>query len=475
MRTNDRDRAVVLGASMAGLLAARVLAETYAEVVVLDRDAASAANAPRRGVPQGRHIHALLARGQQVLEELFPGLTAELVAHGAPVGDMLGNARVCLSGHRLRQGGTGLVMLSASRAFLEAHVRDRVRALPAVTFGPPCDVVGLVSTPHHLRISGVRILRRADGSTEEVLDADLVIDALGRGSRTPLWLEALGYERPEEQRVAVDLGYSTRRYRLPPVALGRDLACLLGPTPAHPRGGALARIEGGQWMLTLIGLLGDHPPVDPGGFLAFARSLHFRDIFETIRDAEPLDDPVTFRFPASVRRRYDRLRRFPDGLLPVGDGVCSLNPIYGQGMTLAALEALTLRRHLDRHPEPRPQRFLRTVARLLDPPWDMVSGGDLAFPGVEGHRTLSLRIVSGYIGLLQAAAARDARLGCAFLRVSGLVDRPQALLRPGVAGRVLAQTVLPPVLTPSPRRPLASRDESEPHLGRKEPTCTAQR
>lgn len=436
-----RDRAVVLGGSIAGLLAARVLAEAYTDVRVLDRDDLTAPGAQRRGVPQGRHIHALLARGQQVFEELFPGLAAELVAHGVPAGDMLGDARLYFSGHRLRQVASGLVVLSASRPFLERHVRARVRALPQVTFEPPCDIVGLATTPDRQRVTGVRLLPRADGSAEEMLGADLVVDATGRGSRIPVWLEALGYERPDEERVPIGLGYSTRRYRLRPDALGGDFACLHGLTPEQPRGGLLAMLEGDQWMLTLAGILGDHPPTDPDGFLAFARSLQFPDISEAIRDAEPLDDPVAFRFPASVRRRYERLTRFPEGLLVLGDSVCSLNPIYGQGISVAALEALTLRSHLERHTQPQPRRFLRDLARVIDTPWEMAVGGDLVFPGVEGPRTHRLRMASAYIARLHAAAARDARLARAFVRVSGLVDGPEALLHPSVALRVLRQSL----------------------------------
>jgi 2-polyprenyl-6-methoxyphenol hydroxylase-like FAD-dependent oxidoreductase len=437
MSTRLEQRAVVLGGSMAGLLAARVLADAYAEVTVLDRDELAACHSQRRGVPQGRHIHALLARGQQVLEDLFPGLTAELMDHGAPAGDMLNDARLYFNGHRLRQAASGLFVLSASRAFLESHVRARVRTMTRVTFAAPCDIVGLATTPDHRQVTGVRLLRRADGSAEETLGADLVVDTMGRGSRTPTWLEALGYEPPQEDRVRVDLGYATRRYRLAPDALGGDLASLHGPTPAHPRGGALARLEGDQWMLTLMGLLGDHPPTDPSGFLAFARSLQFTDIYQAIRQAEPLDNPVAFRFPMSIRRRYERLARFPEGFLVLGDSVCNFNPIYGQGMTVAALEALTLRSHLQRHPKPQPRRFFREIARVIDTPWDMATGADLAFPRVEGRRTHKLRMASTYIAQLHAAATRDARLASAFVRVSGLVDRPEALLRPGVALRVL--------------------------------------
>jgi 2-polyprenyl-6-methoxyphenol hydroxylase-like FAD-dependent oxidoreductase len=431
------DRAVVLGAGMAGLLAARVLADAYGQVTVIERDELPETPGHRRGVPHGRHLHALAARGQQALEELFPALTAELVAHGAPAGSLLANARLYLSGHRLRPVDTGLVLLCASRPFLEAHVRARVRALPNVSLLDRCDGVGLAATPDGRRVTGVRVLRRADGSAEELLGAELVVDASGRGSRAPVWLEALGYARPETEQVRIGLGYATRTYRLPPDALDGDLAVLQAATPRHPRTGALQRLEDDRWMLTLAGILGDHPPTDPEGFLAFARSLRFPDIYEAVRDGEPLDDPVAFRFPASVRHHYERLDRFPDGWLVLGDAVASFNPVYGQGMSVAAVEALTLRRHLERGREPQPRRWFRDLARVVDVPWDMSAGGDLLFPGVPGRRTPKVRLVNAYITRLHAAAAHDAGLASAFIRVAGLVAPPQTLLRPAVALRVL--------------------------------------
>ena len=437
MNTQIGDRAVVFGASMAGLLTAHVLANSYGQVIVIDRDQLPETSVHRRGVPHGRHLHALAARGQQALEELFPGITAELVADGALAGSLLADARMYLSGHRLRQTDTGLVLLCASRPFLEAHVRARVRAHPNVTLLDSCDVVGLTTTPNNRRVTGARVLRRADSSAEEVLVADLVVDASGRGSRTPAWLESLGYARPDKEQVRIGLAYATRMYRLATDALHGDLAILDAATPELPRTGALLALEGDRWMLTLAGILGDHPPTDPDGFLDFARSLRFPDIHEAIREAEPLDDPVGFRFPASTRHRYERLRRFPAGLLVVGDAVCSFNPIYGQGMSVAALEALMLRRHLEQAIEPQPARWFHDLARMVDVAWNMSAGGDLAFPGVEGRRTFKTRLLSSYLARLHAAAADDARLATAFIRVSGLVASPQSLLHPSVVLRVL--------------------------------------
>jgi 2-polyprenyl-6-methoxyphenol hydroxylase-like FAD-dependent oxidoreductase len=432
------DRAVVLGASIAGLLAARVLADAYAEVTVVDRDELPANSAPRRGVPQGRHIHALLARGQQIMEDLFPGLTGELVSQGVPTGDLLGDTRWYFDHHCLPQTDIGLVALSASRPFLEASIRARVRALPAVAFVEACDIVGLVYEPDNRRVTGARVLRRIDGSAEEVLGADLVVDAMGRGSRTSVWLDAFGCELPEEERVQIRLGYSTQIYRARQEgALDNDLAIVAPPTPGRPRGGALTKLEGNRCMLTLAGVLGDYPPRDREGFLAFARSLQLPDIYETISDAEPLEDPVAYRFPASIRHRYERLARPPDGIIVMGDALCSFNPIYGQGMSVAALEALTLRRHLERGDKLQPRRFFRDIARLIDVPWDIAAGGDLAFPGVQGRRTRKIRIVNAYTARLLDAAAHDVTLSRDFVRVTGLVDRPGRLLNPSVVFRVL--------------------------------------
>jgi len=432
-----RGRAVVLGGSVAGLVAARVLADGYDEVVVVERDELPESAEHRRGVAQSRHVHALLAGGQAAFEQLFDGLTAELTTLGALVGDMLDDVHVHLGGHLLHRGASDLLAVHVSRPALEAGLRARVRALPRVTLMDRCDGAGLTTTANGAAVTGVRVIRRADGSAEETLAADLVVDATGRHSRVPAALEALGYGRPPVERIGIGVGYATRTYRLGRDALGGDLGILVGATPEHPRGGALATVEGRRCLLTLFGVLGDHPPTDVAGFEGFAGTLQCPEIYEAVRDAEPLDEPVAFRHPASVRHRYERLRRFPDGLLVMGDAVCTFNPIYGQGMSVVAVQGLALRRHLAEAKGPRPLEFLREVGRIVDVPWGMAAGGDLSFPGVEGRRTVGMRVLGTYVTRLQAGAAHDARLGRAFLRVAGLVDPPQALLRPGVVARAL--------------------------------------
>ncbi|MGH3780242.1 MAG: FAD-dependent oxidoreductase [Pseudonocardiaceae bacterium] len=427
------DHAVVLGASMAGLLVARVLTETYREVTVIDRDVLPEGGVHRRGVPQGRHLHALQPRGREVLEELFPGFTAGAVQAGAQTGDV-GTLRFVLSGHRLRQVDVGRFGLFASRPFLEGQVRARVRALPEITFMKATNILGPTTTPDRRRVTGARV-QGADGQLQPIT-ADLVVDATGRGSRTPVWLQEWGYQRPVEDRVDIGLGYATRTLRLRPGATGHDKLIGIGATLDNPRMGALGAMEDGRHILTLGGILGDYPPTDPAGFAAFAASLPFPDIANAIEGAEPLDDPVGFRFPASVRHRYERLREFPDGLLVIGDAVSSFNPIYGQGMTVAATQAMALRRLLARDTEPSPREYFRLIAKTVDPPWDIAVGADLAFPAVPGVRTVKIRLVNAYLPRLQAAAVHDAALSAAFARVLGLIDRPAGLLRPDRVLRV---------------------------------------
>ena len=233
-----------------------------------------------------------------------------------------------------------------------------------------------------------------------------MVDATGRGLRTPVWLAELGYQRPAQERVEIGLGYATRTYRLRPGAMNGDQMILTVGTPANPRTGALAVTEGGRHMLTIVGIRGDYPPTDLPGFGDFVATLPSADI----ADAEPLDDPVPFRFPASVRHRYERHTAFPAGLLVIGDAVCSFNPVYGQGMTVAAAQAMTLHGLLARSAVPDARRYFRAVTAAIDVAWDIAVGGDLAFPQVPGKRTAKVRLVNAYLRRLHAAAARDQAL-----------------------------------------------------------------
>ncbi len=429
-------RAVVIGASLGGLLAARALAESFAEVILLDRDTPPDEPVHRRGVPQGRHVHVLLDRGRQALESLFPELGAELYRLGATPVDLHGQVHWYNDGHRMLPARSDLTAFGMSRPLLEQVVRQRTVALPGVRVVPDCEVTGLLATDDHRRVTGVRLAPR-DGRPS-TLTADLVVDAGGRASRSPIWLTELGYPTVEQERVEVGVTYVTRRYRREAGQLEDKLGVLSNAMPGCPRYGVVAPQEGGRFAVTMAGILGEEPPVDEAGFVRYATSLAAPQVGELVRHAQPLDEPMLMRFPASVRRRYERLPRFPDGHLVFADALCSLNPVYGQGITVAAVQALLLRRLLARGGRHRlARRFFRRAARVIDAPWSIAVGTDLRFPGVTGRRTRKVRFVNAYLSRLHAAAAHDVALGAAFLRVINLIDPPARLLGPGVMLRVL--------------------------------------
>ncbi|MCO1597537.1 FAD-binding monooxygenase [Micromonospora sp. RHAY321] len=441
MEDGTGTRAVVMGGSLAGLFAARVLADAYDEVVLVDRDELVGVEGPRRGCPQGRHINGLLARGQQAMEELYPGITEELFADGVPTGDLAGNVRWYFNGQPIKQQHAGLVCVAASRPMLEKHIRRRTAALPNVVFAERHDILGLHTTVDGRRVDGVRVHRLGEGGVEEVIRADLVVDATGRGSRVPIWLESLGYPQVREERKKIGLGYVTQHYRLREDPYHGDLSINPVASPALPRGAIFTKTDGGRVELTTYGILGDHPPTDQAGLYAWLKSLAVPDIYDAVQHAEPLDEPVAFRFPTTLRRHYEEMDRFPDGLLVTGDAVCCFNPVYAQGMTVAALGALTMRQHLHTGAAPQPGQYFRDLARdVIDPPWEMTNTVDLSFPGVEGKRTLKVRMAQAFLKRVQLAATRDGSVAAAYMRGAGLVDRPEAMMRPGFVLRVLVKS-----------------------------------
>ncbi|WTW99060.1 FAD-binding monooxygenase [Streptomycetaceae bacterium NBC_01309] len=461
MSTRVGDRAVVLGGSIAGTLAARVLSGFYREVVVVDRDGlAASGDRPRRGVPHGVQAHGLHARGCQALLRWFPDLLDDMRLADMPVGD-LGEQRWYFHARPFRPARTGLMSLTAPRPVLEHYLRTAVAALPNVTYRELTDACGLMATPDRTRVTGVRLRSAAgpdvDPATE--LGADLVVDATGRGSRTPVWLHDLGYQRPTEQRQSIGLAYTTRLYRIGPGMLDGTQFVNSLATPECPRGAFFGRAGRDTCIVSLTGMVGDHAPTDPDGFLAFARSLPVPDVHQQIHGAEPLGDPVAFTFPASVRRHYERLRRMPERLVVLGDAVCSLNPNYSQGMTVAALEAAALHRHL-RRGVPDSRAVMRHIARIVAVPWYLSTSRDLAFPQVPGRRTAVVRAGNAYATRLHHAATEDPRATEALLRVAGLVDRPTAFLRPNVVAAAL--TCRPTTSPPVPRQPSPARPREEP-------------
>lgn len=415
---------------MAGLLAARVLTDHYSRVTLVERDSFPPTGEQRRGVPQGRHTHGLLASGRQVLETLFPGISRQLIEDGAVPGDIVRDGRWFMEGACLSRFTSGIDGLLMSRPFLEGAVRKRVLALPNVQARENCDVEGLEATPGHSRVTGIKIAGQS-------LSADLVVDASGRGSHTPQWLEAMGYPKAEEERVEIALGYTTRLFRRRPEDLNGDVAVIIPPTPHGKRGGVMLAQEGNRWTVTLIAHFGNNAPLELPGFIEFAASLPAPYIHEVVRGAEPLGEPASARFPASVRRRYENLERFPEGYLVFGDAISSFNPIYGQGMSVAALQSLELRGALADGSAGLARRFFARAGKVVDIPWSIAAGNDLRMPEAIGRRNAAVSFINWYMAKLHRAAHHDPVPALAFHKVGNLLAAPPSVMTPAVALRVL--------------------------------------
>ena len=427
--------AIVVGGSVGGLLAARVLADHFEQVTIVDRDHFPAISEPRRGVPQGRHTHALLASGRRALDELFPGISGTLVARGALDEDLVYGSRWFVEGGCFARRSSDVRGLHVSRPLLEGAIRERVLSLENIRTLQDCAVEGLIENVG--RVTGIQ-LRGALAMT-----ADLVVDATGRASQSPQWLEAIGYPKPQEERVEIALGYATRLFRRRATDVDGDLAVLIPKTPQGKRGGVMIAQEGERWTVTLYSHFGAYPTCELNGFIDFAKTLPAPYIHDVIYRAEPLCEGAQARFPASLRRRYEKLEKFPEGYLVLGDAISSFSPAFGQGMSCAALQAMELRKVIGEHPANLARRFFAKAAKVIDTPWNIVVGSDLRMPETKGPRKLKTSLINWYTAKLHRAAHHDPIAAEAFIRVANFLMPPPSILHPKIMIRVLKGNLLP--------------------------------
>jgi 2-polyprenyl-6-methoxyphenol hydroxylase-like FAD-dependent oxidoreductase len=438
----DDRRAIVLGASIAGLLTARVLCGRFTEVVLLERDELPERPAPRKGTPHALHPHGLLARGRQILETLFPGFSDALIGQGAIAGDVAMDVAVDANGRRFARGVSGLMGLAVSRLAIEAELRRRVQVLPAIRLVTGVDVLSPVHDPSAGRVTAVRYRSRAGAGGEQTLGAALVVDCTGRGSHSPSWLREWGYEQVPEERVVIGLSYTSAYFRRD-AGVRPPLAAIIGAaTPELPCPYVLIAQEpdedgSARWLAAVAGYAGDHVEPTLEAMLHRARAVGVEEIASLAERGETLGPVIRYGFPHSQRRRYERLQRFPRGYLLLGDALASFNPAYGQGMTAAACQAIALDAALGGGEDGLARRFFRAAAKVIDAPWQLVVGSDLALPNVPGPRPLPLRIINAYIARLQRAATHDVKIAVAFIRVINLVAAPVSLFSPKVFLRVM--------------------------------------
>jgi len=444
MSTPIGKQAVVVGAGMGGLSAARALADHFERVLVLERDTLPAEPLDRAGVPQGRHVHGLLAGGQRALGELFPGFERDLVRAGAVP------CRVGLDVRVERPGfdpfpprDLGWDSYAMSRSLIEWTVRRRVEECAAIELRQRCRVQELVSGDNGAGVIGVRYTD-PDGRADTA-SADLVIDASGRGTPTLDFLDAIGHSRPEAATIGVDLAYATAVFAIPDDAPGdwKGVFCF-GPGGRGSRGSLMLPLEGHRWIATVGGRHGDNPPGDEAGFMAYAQSLRTQTMYNAIKHAKRLGDIARFRFPESAYRHYDHLENFPRGVLPLGDAICCFNPVYGQGMSVAAQEARVLARLLEAKAHDADPlaglapAFFAEVSKLVVTPWAGAAIPDFVHPDTRGERPPNFEQSLKFGVALTKLAARDPAVHKLTAEVQHLLKPRSVYQDPELVQRVLA-------------------------------------
>jgi 2-polyprenyl-6-methoxyphenol hydroxylase-like FAD-dependent oxidoreductase len=429
--------AVVAGAGMAGLLAARVLSDCFEEVTLVERDSLSDTPVPRKGVPQANHIHNLHEAGRRTLEDLFPGFSEELVAAGGNRIQINSDSRVLIEEDVLAHGPGQLPMYCATRPLFEFVTRNRVEDIENVSLRDNCQFVEYLVGDEPTTVEGISV--RQDGRTEEI-PAQLVVDATGRTSRTPDWLTEHGYPSPTVDEVHIDVTYTTTFVDRP--ADAQQTRVVL-PNPPRKRGGGMFPVENGRWMMTLFGVHGEHAPPNPEGFAEFAASLPISDFERVIQEHGFASETIEqYPFPSNRRVRYEAVDHFPEGLLVIGDGIASFNPIYGQGMSVAALEALQLHHALAADgKDDLANRFFQRAETVVDDAWMLTVGSDFQFQQTTGPKPTGTDLINTYLSRLLRKARTDGTLADAFNRVIIMEERPTSLFRPRILWRVLTPSI----------------------------------
>ncbi len=442
-------QAIVIGGSIAGLVASRVLANHFKQVTIIERDQWSGAAEFRKGVPQARHVHALLKRGEQVFEELFPGIGDQLKAAGAVPVNMGSEITWFTFGRWRPSYESSLINISCSRPMLETAIRDRLVSFSNIAFKSGWEVIGLEADASRTKASAVKIRSRDDNQTELLMQADLIVDASGRESHAPEWLEKLGYTPPQETVINAFPGYASRIYKIPPQFQSDWKMVYVQPTPPNDtRGAAIFPLEDNRWHVTLLGMNQDYPPTDEEEYLEFARNLPTPVVYEAIKDAEPLSPIVGFRSGSNRLRHFDALPRWLENFVAIGDSVYSFNPVYGQGMSVAALTALELGSCLQDYSTAGKgltglaEQFQKKLVEVISVPWQIATGEDMRWPataGIEANPDPSAALMQNYLAQVMYTTTKNPAVLEVFYRVVNMVESPTLFFRPDVVLQVAAE------------------------------------
>jgi 2-polyprenyl-6-methoxyphenol hydroxylase-like FAD-dependent oxidoreductase len=438
-------KAIVIGASIAGLVAARALSDNAESVSIIDRDLPPDSAVSRKGVPQGRHVHGVLAGGLDAIKAFFPGIMDDLVADGSHVVDTGHDILWFNNGAWRLRCNCGVSGCLQTRPLFELHVRRRVEKLPNIDLLYGHSVTALQLNQGKTRVTGVRVAQEA--GEEKTLQADLVVDCSGRGSKLPGWLEANGLTKPSSTAITVNVGYSTRYFQVPnKEELGWKGMLIVGQPPNITRLGAGFFVEGDELQLTLGGMFRDYPPDDDAGFLKFAESLQHPAIFHAVQNAKATSPISTYRFSAHLWNHYDRLKDLPENILILGDALCSFNPIYGQGMTVAALEAQVLQKCLSQAGASSDAKklqltYFRGIRSIVSAAWSMATGADISYPQSEAPKPFGHEAINRYINSVISLSCYDKKALTVWNQVTNMQRPLPALFAPPILGRVVKRAL----------------------------------
>lgn len=435
----SRSQAIVMGASLGGLMTARVLSQHFKKVTIIEKDIVHHEPESRKGQPQTRHLHGLLPAGFNIISQYFPDIKVALEDNGACLMDFAETMVWNTYGGYRKRFNMQLNAVLMSRPLLEHLVRERVLALPNVELFDNTAVKNLIATPDNQRIKGIMIEKKGSEQAT-LLNADLVIDVTGRASRSGQWLTDLGYEAPSVSEVKVNVGYATRIFkRNPDHSLSKSWMLYTPQAPIETRFGGMFPIEDNRWIISVGGWHGDSAPLDEASFMEYVKSLPMPELYDTISQCEPLSDIMPYKFQSSLRRHYEKLKRFPLGYLVLGDAVSSFNPTYGQGMTSACMQAVELDKVLsDNVPEEKLATiFFKKVAKVIDIPWGLAVGEDFRFPSTEGTKPPAIDFINKYVARVHRATLKDEVVCAAFLKVMSLLKPPTSLFHPSIVWRVM--------------------------------------
>ena len=434
--------AIVVGAGMAGLTAAKALSRHFERITVLERDALPREPEARTGTPQSRHVHALLKGGVDALEVLFPGFEAELEAAGAIRTRLGSEVRLEMQGFDpFPKRDLGLDLFFMTRPLVEFVTRRFVERQDSISIQSRSRAIELLMSTEKGRVTGVRC-QRANGETVD-LTADLVVDSSSRGALTTELLERISNISLGVTEIGVDISYATAIFERPPAAPSEWRAIMHRPDAEIGRGGFLFPIENNRWHVNLNGVHGDQPPGDREGFMAFAKTLRKQTIHDAIRGATFVGPIYRYNFPCSYRRRFEALTSFPTRLIPIGDVICRFNPAFGQGMSVAAQEAGILDRLCqERRGQAEPldrlaEDFFAAIQETLLAPWS-IAEGDFMFERTRGERPPDLQRRQEFSRALFRLAAEDASVHRLMVEVNNLSKPTSALRSPDIVSRVTA-------------------------------------